>query len=278
MKRGLNISIRQRIYWSFSVLVVLFVINSAVTIVTINSNKKSATDIFKVIAPSIQDLNDFKKVILESKMYTTNWVFLRYNQEDKKLLKNLHDSGYAALKSRINIHFSQWADKSWTDSLNRVYTEFEKLLAIEKKIMTSLKEFKDYDEPVIKLEAERKVEEEVLPRTAALMNSINTIHAFSLVIREKKGTQLEISSMKLRILIIVLTATIILIGFLFSLYMTRLIIKPVNKIRHLINDLGKGIIRKTGHNGTDNEIGKMILSVNNLTEKLQAAATFAHET
>jgi light-regulated signal transduction histidine kinase (bacteriophytochrome) len=60
--------------------------------------------------------------------------------------------------------------------------------------------------------------------------------------------------------------------------MTRVIIAPVNKIRFLINDLGKGIIRKIdGHSNSD-EIGKMVLSVNNLSEKIQANATFAHET
>ena len=52
--------------------------------------------------------------------------------------------------------------------------------------MSSLKEFKDYDDPVIKLEAERKVEEEILPRTAALIKSLNDIHAFLVADRTRE--------------------------------------------------------------------------------------------
>jgi PAS domain S-box-containing protein len=278
MKTKMNISIKQRIQGSFSLLVLLFVINGIITILTINSNKKSALNIFYVFRPSIQALDDFEKKMLESKMYTTNWVFLRSNLEDKKLLNELHDSGYKTLKSTINVYCSQWLDKSWTDSLNKVYSDFEELLVIEKNIMGSLKSFKDYDDPVIKLEAERKVEEEVFPRTIALMNSLKAIHDFAANAQEGEGVKLERSSMNLRMLIIVLAITIIIAGFLLSIYMTRVIIKPVNKIRLLINDLGKGIIRKADHRANGDEIGKMVLSVNNLSEKLQATAAFAHET
>lgn len=273
----MNISIRQRIYLGFSLLVFLFVLNGVITILTINSNKKLATNIFKVLAPSIQALDDFKKTMLESKMYTTNWVFLRSKEEDKKSLRKLHDSDYTELKSRINVYSSQWVDKNWIDSLNRIYTGFEELLTIEKDIMTSLKEFKDYDDPVIKLEAERKIEEEILPRTAALMNSLMAINDFVVSIRTKEGTDLERSSTKLRLLIILLVITIIFAGFFLSMYLTRVIIGPVNQIRHIINNLGRGIIQKIHQPANSDEIGKMVLSVNNLSEKLQATATFAHE-
>ena len=52
--------------------------------------------------------------------------------------------------------------------------------------MGSLKVFKDYDDPVIKLEAERKVEEEILPRTAALMSSLK-LFMHSVEALENKG-------------------------------------------------------------------------------------------
>ena len=60
--------------------------------------------------------------------------------------------------------------------------------------------------------------------------------------------------------------------------MTKVIISPVNKIRHIINNLGRGIIQKIDHPANGDEIGKMVQSVNNLSEKLLATATFAHET
>src|SRR5450432_2688986 len=104
MKTKINISIKQRIYWSFSLLVCLFVLNGIITILTINNDKKLSTHLSQVVEPSLQAMEDFEDVMVESKMYMTNWVFLRFNREDKELLKELHASGYPALKSRMNLY------------------------------------------------------------------------------------------------------------------------------------------------------------------------------
>ncbi len=273
----MNVTIKQRIYWSFSLLVSLFVINGCVTIITLNNNKKASARLSKVIDPSLQAMDDFKRMMLESKMYTTNWVFLRYNQEDKELLKKLHDPEYGKLKARLNTYAGQWANRSWVDSLNRIYAGFDQLLAIEKNIMGSLREFEDYDDPVIKLEAERKIEEEVLPRTAALMNSLGNMNAYGQEIRSQVNSRLERSSGLLRTIIIAKAIGIILIGLFLSMYLARAIISPINKLRLIVNDLGKGITRNIEHTAGRDEIGEMVRSVNNLSEKLRATATFAHE-
>ena len=277
MKWRINISLKQRIYLSFSLLVILFVLNGIITLFTMQSNKKIAIQIFKVISPSLQALDDFDKMMLESRAYTTNWVFLEAGQEDKKLLIKLHDAGYQELKSRIDLHFSQLADSNWIDSLNRVYSGFEELLVIEKEIMRTLNESKDYDNPVIKLEATRKLEEDIIPRTITLMNSLGVIHDYYESIRSEQSVKLERTSMILGILVIILTITIILAGLLLSVYMTKVIINPIDRIRHIIDNLGRGITQKVSQQVKADEIGSMIHSVNNLSEKLEATADFAQE-
>jgi signal transduction histidine kinase/CheY-like chemotaxis protein/HAMP domain-containing protein len=222
-------------------------------------------------------MDDFKKMMLESKMYATNWVFLRYKQEDKELLKMIHNSDYGELKKRMNSYASQWTSKNWVDSLDRVYAGFERLLAMEKDIMGSLKEFKDYDDPVNKLEAERKIEEEVLPRTTALMNSLSNIYSYEQEKRNQVNSRVERSSRVLTNIIFVKAIAIILAGIFLSMYLARVIISPINKLKIIINDLGKGITRKIENVTSRDEIGEMVTSVNNLSEKLMGTATFAHE-
>lgn len=104
----MRITIKSRIYWSFFLLVSLFIVNAAITIIILNRNKNLSTHLSEVVDPSLQSLNDFKKIMIESKMYTTNWVFLRSNQEDKDSLKDLHNSEYPAFKSGINIYAVEW--------------------------------------------------------------------------------------------------------------------------------------------------------------------------
>jgi len=273
----MNISIKQRIYLCFSILVFLFVVNGIITNITLNNTRNFSLRLATVIDPSLHSLEELKKMLIESKMYTTNWVFLRSNQEDKELLKKLHFSEYQALKAKINVYSSQWSRQSYIDSLQNLHTGFEELLAIEKQIMGSLKEFADYDDPVIKLEAERIVEEEVLPRTSALITVLEGLQAQGAKIRKIETEKVEKSYVQIRTVIIVLALTTICMGFILSIYMTKMILSPIHKIRYLVNDLGNGIIRKINYKSNGDEIGKMVHSVNNLSEKLQATATFAHE-
>ena len=215
--------------------------------------------------------------MVESKMYTTNWVFLRYKQEDKDQLRKIHQSEYAALKSRIHSYSSQWTNKAYIDSLQHIFSGFEKLMEIEKEIMQSLQIFTDYDDPGIRLEAERKVEDEVLPQTAILMNSLDLIYKFGQYIRIRENEKLELSASRLKTYITVLAIAMICIGLFLSFYLTRVIITPVKEINKMINDLGRGILRKVEHNGNNDEIGSMVRSVNNLSDGLQSTASFAHE-
>ncbi len=229
----MTITIKKKIYWSFSLLVSLFVINGAITIITLDNSKKSSSRLSKIVDPSVQAIDDFKKMMLESKMYTTNWVFLRYKQEDKDSLIKLHNPEYRQLRSRLESYALQWTNRDWLDSLNIVCTGFEQLLRIERNIMGSLGEFKDYDDPVIKLEAERKIEEEVLPRTTALMSSLNNISIHEQRIRAEINSRLESSSKLLTKIIILRSVFVIAFGFLLSSYFAKRIIGPINKLRLL---------------------------------------------
>lgn len=273
----INITIKRRIYWSFAVLVSLFVINGIITFITLHNNKKSSACLSQVIDPSLQSLDDFETMMVESKMYTTNWVFLRYKQKDKNLLKKLHSVEYAKLRSRINNYAQFWPNKNWADSLNKVYAGFEEVLVTEKAIMGSLKIFDDYDDAVTRFVAETKLEEEILPRTDALINSLHNIGAYVQSIRERENINLTRSTKELRILIILLAVTIIFAGVFLSIYLANMIISPVNKIRSIIKDLGKGIICRIDSQTKKNEIGDMEQSVNNLSDNLQRTANFAYE-
>ena len=270
-------SLRNRIYVSFLLLVSIFIINAVITLVTINKNQKLSARLSTVIDPSLQNIDDLKKMMLESKMYTTNWVFLRSKQEDKDALLKLHHVDYPSLKSQFDSYSSLLPDKKWVDSLNKVHADFRDLLVIEKEVMNSLKRFEDYDDLVIKLDAEYKIESEVLPRTTALLTSLSKTESSIKHTRRMENSQLEASSVRLRVLIVLLAVAVICFSIFLSIYMSRMIISPIKKIQHIINDLGKGIIRKVYHAANKDEIGAMVRSVNNLSRNLQKTALFANE-
>ncbi|MBS1605156.1 MAG: response regulator, partial [Bacteroidetes bacterium] len=151
------------------------------------------------------------------------------------------------------------------------------LLRVERTIMASLNSFGAYNDPAVKLEAELMLEDEVLPRSAALLSSMTNLNeSIKRVSREDNDNRARASA-ALMTQIIILSVGIFLVGVFLSLYMTRLIIQPMNKMRYIINDLGRGVIRQIEADGSRDEIGSMIRSVNNLSSSLWATAEFARQ-
>jgi len=273
----MTISIKRRIYWSFFLLVSLFLMNGILTFITLVKNQSLSNHIYGVIDPSLRVMDDFNKMLIESKMYCTNWVFLRSSQSDKDALLKLQHVDYKTMKGTLNDYVVKWKHRELVDSLKHVFDDFEQLLLKEKEITSTLVKFEDYDDPMIRMEAERVVEDEVLPRTEALVRSLEFIIAKMQNIKNGQEAILKHSSGQLRTLIVMLCIITTCVGLFLSAYMTNIITGPVNKIRHMVNDLGKGKIRKLEYGGSKDEIGEMVRSVNNLSEKLYTTATFAHE-
>jgi len=273
----LQISIKRRIYLSFTLLVILFMLGGFITILTLYNNRKLSTRLSNVINPSLETMDEFQRMLVESKMFTTNWVFLRSKEEDKLSLKNIHEHGYYHLKQKLKTYSRNWTQQNWVDTLSDLNKGFEELMMIERQIMSSLQTFSDYDDPVKKLEAERLVEEEVLPRSEALLTKLKALSGRGHEIRRREQLQLDDSSRKLTSFLIFIAIAVIVAGALLSLYLSNVILGPIQKIKRIVNDLGKGITRRLENPGQDHEIGQMVASVNHLSEKLEATAIFASE-
>jgi signal transduction histidine kinase len=231
-----------------------------------------------VIDPSQQALSDFKSLLIESKMYTTNWVFLRANSDDKEALQTLHIIKYPRLKSRLTGLFGQLNNKMLADSLNQIFREFDELLIAEKGIMNSLESFQDYDDPVAKLGAEQIVEDVIIPRTTHLINMLEIVAANQRRIKDREYHNLELFSRNLRSLIILISVVILITGIVLSSYLTQLITRPINNIIKMVIDLGKGELKQVDLPQNKDEIGNMVRAVNELSRKLRETAIFADET
>ena len=137
----MNVSIKNKIYLSFFLLVFLFIVSGTISILTLNNNRKLAEHISTITAPSLVAINDFENMLVESKMCTIDWVFLRAGEQDKETIRKLHDTRYPNLKRRLDLLSLGWNDTPSTDSLKKIYAGFEQLLVFEKKAMSSLQTF-----------------------------------------------------------------------------------------------------------------------------------------
>lgn len=268
-------SIKVRIYGSFLSLGFLFLINAVLTIFILYQSKKMADHLRDVVDPSLKQLDDFHDVLLQSKMYATNWVFLRFNQKDKDALKQIHELRYPHVKENLQRLSSQWKGDENRDSLQSLFKSFERLLAAEKRIMVTLVTFTDYDDPVTKLEGEKMIEDEVIPLAESLDDQLSMISSRERTIRLQEEKKLERSFEIFWAVVVALALSIVAISFILSKYLTAMIVRPIREIRKIVHDLGKGLTNKINQHYKADEIAEMVSAVNQLSDKLRYTADFA---
>ncbi len=268
-------SLKKRVWLSFLTLVLLFIVNGLITISAVHNIQKLSHRISTSVDPAETLLHSFKSLLIESKMYATNWVFLRSNDEDKKALKKMHSEDYPKLKSALNNLLPELNNDTITNGLKNIFSEFESLIKVEEDIMQQLDEFSDYDDPVKKIMAEQTIEYEIIPRTAKILKELETVSLIAHNIEVASDSRREKSSDNLTFFIIALSISVIIIGIVLSALFSRSITNPINQIEAIIWDLGKGLANKVTYKGADEEIDQMIQSVNNLSDKIQETAAFA---
>lgn len=270
-----NFSIKLRIHLSFLLFVLLFALNGVVVMLTIFKTRHKALHIATVIDPSLQQLDDFHDMIVHSKMYTTNWVFMGSRQSDKDSLLSIHNIQYKKIKSELVQLSSQWISRQNSDSLRLLLAAFEKTVSAQMRITKLLQTPDDYNNPLQKGEAEKIVQGEIIPQIDAIAGALAFVITKERMIKAGEEKVLEESFKKMWIIIVVLLANILFLSFILSRYLTRIIVSPVNKIRSLIDDLANGITDLIAPQKREDEIGRMIKAVNNLSARLEYTAFFA---
>lgn len=239
--------------------------------------RKTAANIVAVIDPSLARLNEFQNIVAQSKMNSASWVFLQNDQNDKNSLLKTHEQ-YKFLKDTLSFLSQNWKTKNDVDSLQVAFTKFEKLLSGQKKIMTLLHQAVDYADTDKKTEAEKIFREDILPQSGSLVQTISLISSNQNNLKLKQQEILNQSLGQLWRAIIILTAVVFLGIIILSKYLSDVIVRPVNQIRQIIDDLTMGKTNKIEWGYRRDEIGKMITSVNNLSERLKQASFFAQKT
>jgi hypothetical protein len=93
-----------KITLAFVLVIFIVIVNVVFNYIIIQKNKAAVSEMTEVINPYVESLEEFNLVITESKMYTTNWVYLQNNVDDKKSLRNLIGSHYPELKNKLNAY------------------------------------------------------------------------------------------------------------------------------------------------------------------------------
>jgi signal transduction histidine kinase len=270
-------SIKKKINLSFYLLVSIFLINGIIIFWTVDHNRKLSTLVSENIDPSIEDLNKLKLLIILSREFSINWVYLRSNQDYKNELTNIQLNGYPVIRNKLKFGSLAWDETRGKSDLIQVFDEFEKVMFDQNKIMKLLNKFEDYDDPVKKLTAESMVENDIIPPIDAILKKLDGVITYNNEIKTAVEKEQAEAIMMMGTLMLILAIIIVGLAISLSAYMMRSIIKPINRIIKIVDLLGKGIVKNVLTHNSRDEIGAMISSVNALSIKLSSAALFAED-
>jgi serine phosphatase RsbU (regulator of sigma subunit) len=261
----------------FLFVIIVVILNVIVSYFILRKNKGTIRHMTEVINPYMEKMAEFNLLVTESKMYSTNWVYLPNNTDDKHNLQDLHRSQYPKLKKQLNEYLLLLNKKSDKDSMEAIYSQFEELLSVEKKIMTGLITFEDYENPKKKFVAEDLVESEVLPRTFAIIKSLTSTIARSREEASQMRNEVVASFNKLLFISLLVSVGLFLLTLMAAAFISSAIRKPVLMMKEIIMRLGKGELQEQQIPVTGNVIGEMAESVNRLSASFTKTSIFASE-
>ena len=265
----------------FTILIMVVSLNAIINYYYISKDRRNIQKITELINPFLYDLDRLNDLIIESKMYTTNWVHVPNSVEDKAKLDSIQRFTYPKLKKSIltktEILKHNFSDYSGMSDMDPIFKDLDELIQVQKKIMRTLATFDDYENPNIKFEAEDIIETSLFNKTQNILSKLNIITKEI----ETKSDQLKLSILQdsHRITNIMIFLSILLIGFLvISIYaMVVNIRRPSMEMKTLMDSLSRGELSNYQIEVSDNIVGEMALSLNKLTENFKKTALFAKQ-
>lgn len=266
--------INKRITFALSIIVAL---NMATMVVyfTLNHSDASSEYLGNVLEPSLKSMREMEQLLLKSRMYGTNWVYLRRNETDKSALKQLHQKEFPELQKKIRLLTSQWETPTLVDSVEFIFQGSIEMMEEQKVIMELLSDFESYDNPEELFRAEDLLENRIYPIADGTLRLIAAVESRLNDQRIQKQNAITKDRSRIDFLLLVVLFAAIGASLLVVKYFSRLITEPVRGLKDSIFNLANGRLNKLPVIEEETEISDIYRSVNRLIDSMERTTRFA---
>ncbi|MGZ3904115.1 MAG: SpoIIE family protein phosphatase [Bacteroidia bacterium] len=260
-------------------IVILFTVAAFIyTNVIITESKKKTDEVVQVVTPSVAALETFHQKIQRSQILITKWFHVQSPDDDpfKKELRDLIKFQYKDVKKDIDTISLYWT-KEEKDEMNTIFSLTDKLFKhYQDEIMSQLVSFSSYDDAAIKFPVQLALDE--------VDEQLNIIYTrLNALIEAQKTNAKDVTGQMFKSFNLLLTIVkwlgILLVfgGLLTAIFTVRTIVKPVKKLKYVIQDMSYGLLPKDRMKYRSDEIGDMNVALNGLVEALERTTEFARQ-
>tara|TARA_Y100001968_G_C19453420_1_gene770343 strand:+ start:4354 stop:6180 length:1827 start_codon:yes stop_codon:yes gene_type:complete len=290
----MRFTVGKKIGLGFGIVLVLLLTVFVITIFVVRDAERTlkksieTNDKFlNIDQPSVFQLNILKKDLTNAHMFMQQWMLQQSGKDAyfKVKANELIDSLIPEDTVRINLLTKKWTN---VDNSIYLYDEVKKeigrlFIDYNTNVRVINDGFKSYDDwQYLLLRSNFEIYTE--PKFIALMVKMDSLISNKNVeakIQQEQssesfiGTNANFERLSLGVLIAGIT---LFVGtFIIAFFTTLSITKPVQQLKKILVDLGRGVFPKRHLDPSNDEIGEMTFAMNSLVSGLQKTTSFAHE-
>jgi len=273
-------TIGRKIGLGFAVLVITTLVIFVITYDTLSTGRQINDRINQSYNPSVAALEQLKSTILRSRTLITMWAFVqsREDTKEKLALVNIINEELPAIKYGIDTLSYEWTENERRKK-EAIYKDIENLLEMYSTVQTTLSDMRAYDDPFARFQMTDYAEEDgkIYNQSRAVIEKLNELIAEQQANTREESISMISSFNQLAFYLRFFGIALFVGGIVIAVITVRNITKPVNRLKHVLLDLGKGKFPKTVIVKGDDEIGEMSGALDQLVDSLKRTTEFASE-
>ncbi len=276
-------TIAKKLIFGFGIVTLAIILNAVLINKTLKDSTDANNEISTIYVPSADALRELSNMMVSSKMLIKNWVYIdrKANTPDKLKLIELHQTELPEINDRIVKLSRKWTDESERIMYENIYTTIkDTLFPMHQEVMNKLSTMEDYEDGfLLMVEIYPLVDEggDILVYSDKVINELETLtrkHEAH-VAQAQEDMVKQFDSLKDFIYVAGIILTVI--SIIIALYLSQMIIKPINSIKDVLTLMGKGIMPKKHIKERNDEIGEMAAALNALIRGLKETTDFSLE-
>ncbi|MHB8260447.1 MAG: SpoIIE family protein phosphatase [Bacteroidia bacterium] len=271
-------TIGKKIGAGFGLVILFTVIAFIYTNLIINESKKKTDQVVKVVTPSVASLESFHSTLQRSQILITKWRHVQSSDDDpfKKDLRELIKYKYPEIKKGIDSLSVYWT-KEEKEKIETIFSLTDKLfMQYQKDIMSQINSFSAYDDASITFPVQLSLEE-VDEELKFLYNELKLLINSQKTNADVVTNQMFTSFDYLLQFVKYLGVFLVIGGILIAVFTIRTIVKPVRKLKNVLQDMSYGVLPKIRMKYKSDEIGDMNIALNGLVQAMELTTEFAKE-
>ncbi|HTF81200.1 MAG TPA: MCP four helix bundle domain-containing protein [Cytophagales bacterium] len=265
-----SFGVREKIIAGFLVLIIIFGLNGAYNLVTINASQRLMWEIHNEKEPSVMNLSHLSNLINQNMTYMANLVYNEgYLDASHNALDKLKDMRDVHRKVRANgVFWKTDEEKKLLEEINKNFKTFE---AVELKIINTPMPTDSSGFTALR----QTYKQELVPVGEKLITLSNTLTDRKETEKNLAENELTDSFGALKNGIFTLGILIIVICIVTSVYTSNSVFSQIKKIIVTVEQLSKGGHPSLIENTKNDEIGQMATGINSLIVGLKQTSEFA---